>query len=90
MSAIDPLAGLLFLAAGLAVGVAYFLLLYRTVALHASQAGAGSIVPLTLLRFALAGGSFWFIAQQGALPLLLTLAGFLAARFAVQRFVGGI
>ena len=90
MSAIDPLYALLFVAAGLAVGVAYFLLLYRTVTLHAAQAGAGSIAPLYLLRFALAGAAFWFIAQQGALPLLLALAGFLGARFAVQRFVGGL
>ncbi|GAB4365883.1 MAG: hypothetical protein Kow00114_23420 [Kiloniellaceae bacterium] len=90
MSAVDPLAWLLFAGAGLALGAAYFLLLYRTVTLHAAQAGAGSLVPLYLLRFALAGAAFWFIAQQGALPLLLALAGFLAARFAVQRFVGGI
>jgi len=74
----------LSLGAGAILGVLYFGLLYRSVRLYASGAGTIRVVPLHMLRAALAVASFWIAAQQGAVPLLLTLSGFLVARFLVQ------
>lgn len=76
-----------YFATGVALGAIYFLLLFQTVRLHASQAAATLIVPLYVLRFAVAFSAFWVIAQQGAAPLLLGLLGFLIARIASQRWV---
>lgn len=70
-----------YLLAGLGLGAVYFTLLMRSVRLHAAKAAAVWIVPLYVLRFAAAAVGFWFIAQQGAFPLLLSLLGFLGARF---------
>ena len=88
MSSISPAEIALYLLAGAALGGVYFYLLLRTVRLYTAEAKAALVVPLYLLRLAAAGAAFWFIAQQGALPLLLALAGFLLARIAVQRWVG--
>lgn len=78
----------LYLTAGVALGAAYFVLLLRTVRLHALQATANRIIPLYFMRFAAAVSVFGVIAQQGALPLLLALLGFLAARLIAQRWMG--
>lgn len=78
----------LYLAAGAALGALYFFLLYRTVRLHAAQAAALRVVPLYLLRVGAAVAVFWAVAHQGALPLLLTLLGFLLARLLAQRWMG--
>lgn len=85
MSAIDIA---IYLGAGALLGALYFALVFQTARLHAAQATASRIVPLYLLRIASAVAAFWFIAQQGAMPLLTALLGFLVARFAVQRLVG--
>ncbi len=85
--AIAPLDIALYLTAGAALGGLYFLMLLHTVRLHAADAPAGRIVPLYLGRLILAIGAFWFIAQQGPLPLLLALAGFLMARWIAKRRV---
>lgn len=91
MTGISLSAAALYLALGATLGAAYFLLLLRTVRLHACQAPrrdlAMRVVPLYLMRVGMAVATFWVIAQQGALPLLLALLGFLAARLAVQRRV---
>jgi F1F0 ATPase subunit 2 len=70
---------------GMALGAGYFGLLFLSVRLHASGTPAGRIIPLYVLRFAVAGVAFWFLAQQGAIPLLSALAGFLVARLLVQQ-----
>jgi F1F0 ATPase subunit 2 len=88
MSWLSPTDVALYLTAGAVLGAVYFVLLLRTVRLHASQATAISIIPLYIMRFATAVSAFWIIAQQGALPLLLTLLGFLIARLVVQRWMG--
>lgn len=88
MTSIDPAEAVLFLTLGAALGSAYFLLLLRTVRLHVAQEKASRILPLYLLRLVAAGVAFWLIAQQGALPLLLALLGFLVARLVIQRWVG--
>jgi len=74
--------------AGAATGTCYFLILRRAVRLHAGSAAAVRVVPLHLLRPALAFGAFWGIAQLGAWPLLSALAGFLAARAIIQWRMG--
>lgn len=78
----------MFLGAGAALGTLYFMLVYRTVRLHAIRATATHIVPLYLMRVALAVAVFWVIAQQGAMPLLLALLGFVIARMIVQCRLG--
>ena len=88
MSWLSPIDVALYLTAGAALGAIYFVLLLRAVRLHASQAAGICIVPLYLVRFAAAVSAFWIIAQQGALPLLLTLLGFLIARLVIQRWMG--
>lgn len=88
MSWINPTEAALYLTAGGVLGALYFLLLLRTARLHASQATAIRIVPLYLMRFAAAASAFWIIAQQGAVPLLFALLGFLVARTVTQRGVG--
>jgi len=85
---IDLIAATWYLALGSALGAAYFLLLLRSVSLHASQATAVRVAPLYLVRIGVAVSAFWLISQQGALPLLLALLGFLAARTAVQLCAG--
>ena len=85
MASIAPMEIALYVTAGAAVGAVYFILLLRTARLHAAGAPAGRIVPLYLGRLALAIAAFWIIAQQGPLPLLLALLGFLIARWVAQR-----
>jgi len=79
------LSAAVFAVAGIIVGILYFALLYRSVRLYASSAGLARVAPLHLLRGALAVSFFWIVAQQGAVPLLAALAGFLIARTVVQR-----
>ena len=88
MTTISPLDLILYLAAGAALGAFYFTLLRRTVRLHAAGASVRSVLPLYILRLAAAVAGFWLIAQEGAWPLLLALAGFVIARLVVQYRVG--
>lgn len=80
----------LFVALGAALGLAYFVLLLQTVRLHASQSPPLRVVPLHIVRYAAAVATFWIIAQQGAVPLLLALSGFLVARISVQCRIGSV
>ena len=88
MSGISSTDIALYFTAGAALGAVYFLLLFRAVNLHASQVAAIRIIPLYIMRIAAAAAAFWIIAQQGALPLLFTLLGFLIARLVIQRWMG--
>ncbi len=88
MTGIDFYAAASYLVLGTALGAAYLLLLLRSVRLHACQAPAVRVAPLYLIRIGVAVSAFWLIAQQGALPLLLALLGFLAARTAVLLCAG--
>lgn len=78
---------MIYPAAGAALGAIYFTLLRRAVCLHASQVAVLRIAPLHFLRIGMAVLVFWVTAQQGALPLLLALLGFLAVRFAALRWL---
>jgi hypothetical protein len=75
---------ILSLAAGAAVGTLYFVLLERSARAIAARAGAWIVVALLLARTAAAAGLFAALAFAGALPLLLGLAAFLAARQGVM------
>jgi F1F0 ATPase subunit 2 len=85
MKPVDMAVLALYPAAGIVLGALYFVLVHRTARLHAAAGSAGRIVALYALRLALAVIVFWAIAQQGALPLLLALAGFIVARMLVMR-----
>lgn len=82
--------GALYALIGAMLGGAYFFLLFNAMRLHLGQVATIRIVPLHLIRFGLALAIFWVIVQQGAIPLLLTFIGFLAARFWAQRRLGVI
>ncbi|MFT5182096.1 MAG: F1F0 ATPase subunit 2 [Alphaproteobacteria bacterium] len=77
-----------YLAAGAALGAAYFALLYRTVCLHGAQVSALKTVLLFMLRLGAAVIVFWVIAQQGAAPLLWSALGFFLSRLLALRLAG--
>ena len=72
---------------GLALGAAYFYMLYRSVRIEKQGGSIKRMISLLVLRLGLALLVFWLMAQAGILPLLLTLAGFLVARFGATRIV---
>jgi hypothetical protein len=80
--------GTLSVLTGILVGGLYFFLLFSAVRQQVAQAARIWIVPLHFGRFGLALIIFWAVAQQGAIPLLLCLVGFLAARFWALRRLG--
>jgi F1F0 ATPase subunit 2 len=75
------------LAAGLALGAVYFLLLHAAVRRLAGDGPAARAVPLHVARLALALAGFWGLAQYGAVPLLAGLVGFLLSRYTAQRLL---
>ncbi len=74
--------------AGIAVGLAYFALLVRTVRLFTGGAHTLPVIALYAARAALAIGAFLGLAALGGLPLLAGLGGFVVARLIVQRHAG--
>lgn len=72
---------------GLALGAGYFYMLYRSVLIEKQRGSLKRMVGLLVLRIGIAVLVFWLMAQAGVMPLLLTLAGFLAARYGAQRLV---
>ena len=94
-----------YLALGAALGAGYFALLRRAVRLYAGRGTAqgtalgtaeGTVegtavrfLAFYVLRFAGAGLVFYLVVQQGALPLLMALLGFLLARIVAQRVARG-
>ncbi|RMF03721.1 MAG: hypothetical protein D6773_06950 [Alphaproteobacteria bacterium] len=85
MDAMDATDVIVYLAAGSTLGAIYFRLLAGTVRLHAARAAATLVIALYVGRLAAAVAAFWLIVQQGALPLLLALLGFLLARSIAQH-----
>jgi F1F0 ATPase subunit 2 len=81
-----PLGALAFFAAGALIGTVYFLTLRWNVHIFAS--GRAPLVPMAiqLLRFALLAATLAVITKScGALALILTAAGLLAARSVIIR-----
>ncbi len=70
---------LLWLLAGTAMGAVYLWLIRYSVAAIVDGNRFGSFACLAL-RIILAAAAFFAAAQQGALPLLLALSGFIFAR----------
>lgn len=74
--------------AGFAFGVAYFIVLRRTVSLFTAGGGWLPLSALTLGRLVAVTVFFTFVARLGAAPLLAAFLAFLLARAAVLRFFG--
>lgn len=72
--------------AGFAFGVAYFIVLRRTVSLFAAGGGWLPLSALTLGRLVAVTVFFAFAARLGAAPLLAAFLALLLARAAVLRF----
>ena len=74
-------------AAGFAAGMAYFLAVWLSARRIAGGESPALSAAFILARFALLGGMLALASLQGALPLLVTAAGLLAARpLAMRRF----
>ncbi len=65
---------------GAFLGAAWLHLLGRSVAALTNGGSLVRVVLLTLARLAVAGAALWLVAMQGALPLLVALAGFATTR----------
>ncbi len=76
------------LAAGLALGTAYFLSVRWTSDRLAAGRGIAGTVAAIVGRFVLLGGVLTLISLEGALPLLVTALGVLVARAVVLRRAG--
>ncbi|WP_044562181.1 ATP synthase subunit I [Azospirillum sp. B4] len=82
------LAGLglaLHLALGLGLGLAYFRSLRWSLERLLPQGRAAAALLAGVLRFALLGAALTVISQEGALPLLSTALGLMAARSLATR-----
>jgi hypothetical protein len=71
-----------WLLAGVAMGSVYLLLIRYSVAAIVDGRRFGA-APHLVLRIALAAAIFFLAAQQGALPAILVLCGFLLVRMVV-------
>lgn len=85
MSLGEALGIALYAIAGGLAGTVYFGLLALMLRRWGSEVKPLHLLGLFLVRFAGAAIVFWLIAQQGTVPVISALAGFLLARFAVQR-----
>lgn len=70
----------IFFSMGLVVGLIFFMLLKRTVRLFVSGGSAWKAGAFYALRFAAAGGFFFWAAHVGALAMLTAAGGFTLAR----------
>lgn len=75
----------LYAMVGAIAGVIFFALLILALRRLGGEVRPVHLVMLFAVRFAGIAALFWLIAQQGAVALIAALAGFLLARFAVQR-----
>ncbi len=78
------------LAAGFALGVAYFAALWLSARLIAEGGRAASALSLTAARIALLGGALTLASLEGAPRLLATALGAMIARAVVVRRIGGL
>lgn len=78
-----------YLVAGAVVGLVFFASLLRSTESLASGGNIARIIALYIFRVVLVCGAGWLAVQQGALPLLAGLAGFVLARLVAKRRVEG-
>ena len=77
--------GIAFLG-GLALGAASFAALAWNVGLYtAAENGVWNAVGLHVVRLVSVAAAFWVISSLGALPLIASLGGYLAARAVATR-----
>lgn len=77
------------LSAGFALGLVYFLAIWRSARLFAEGGRPISALSLTIARIALLGGALTLASLEGAPRLLAMALGALIARAAVVRKFGG-
>jgi hypothetical protein len=77
----------LWVAAGLALGAVYLLMLSQSVSVITGAGGWVRAVAWLILRVAVAATTLWMAAQNGALAILLLLAGFMIARTATTQWM---
>ncbi len=77
------------LAAGFALGLVYFLAIWRSARLFVEGDRAISALSLTIARIALLGGALTLASREGAPQLLAMALAALIARAAIIRKVGG-
>ncbi|MCA8943547.1 MAG: ATP synthase subunit I [Planctomycetes bacterium] len=87
MNETSALAVLLFVVLGLGIGSLHFVSLWWSVRSYVRSTSHGWTWLLHIGRVLVTAGAFVWVASNGALPLLSTLAGFLLARPLVARFV---
>ena len=78
------------LAAGFALGVVYFLAIWRSARLFGEGGRAISVLSLTIARVALLAGALTLASLEGAPRLLAMALGALVARAVVVRKIGGL
>ncbi len=88
LAALVGLAG--HLAAGFALGVVYFLALWRSARLFGEGGSAISVLSLAIGRIALLAGALTLASLEGAPRLLAMALGALIARAVVVRKIGGL
>ena len=77
------------LAAGFALGLVYFLAIWRSARLFGEGGRARSVLALTIARIALLGGALTLASLEGAPRLLAITLGALIARAALVHKIGG-
>ncbi|MGO4869829.1 MAG: ATP synthase subunit I [Roseiarcus sp.] len=91
LAAVPTLVGLAaHLAAGFAVGVVYFLAIWRSARLFGEGGRAITVLSLTIARVALLVGSLTLASLEGAPRLLAMAFGALIARAVVVHKIGGL
>ena len=78
------------LAAGFALGVVYFLAIWRSARQFGESGSATSVLSLTAARIALLLGALTLASFEGAPRLLAMALGALIARAVVVRKLGGV
>lgn len=77
------------LAAGFALGLVYFLAIWRSARRFGEGGRAISALPLAIARIALLGSALTLASFEGAPRLLAMALGALIARAAIVRKIGG-
>ena len=86
---VAALAGLAaHLAAGFALGLVYFLAIWRSARLFGERGRTTPALSLTIARIALLGGALTLASLEGAPRLLAMAFGALIARAAIMRKIG--
>ena len=78
-----------FVAIGLAAGASFFALLRWNTSLYVRGGSVGLALAVQVIRIACMGGLLVLAASWGAMPLLLTALGLLAARPVVVHCLAG-